>query len=348
MKDKIVSVTKYLITLVIAIAMFAYALKDYSLSSLWNDIKHVDVKWLLLSCIISIASHWARAYRWNLLLKPLGYPQLSSFRTFLAVMSGYIANLAIPRMGEVTRCGILKKTDNVSMSTGIGSVVTERLIDLFTLLGLLGATFLLEYNILSGFTIDFLSKKFEKYENLVPIAVGLGAIFVVLLALAIFAYFRYRSHLEKNAFYLKGKNLLMQASDGLLSLRKVEHPWKFWLSTIVIWALYYLMSYVIFWSIPETSDLTWRAGLAILVFGGMAMAAPAPGGIGTYHIMVSTILLLYGIGEKTGILYATVVHATQTIMILLIGGISLMASAIISKQKNSKEIENDELQRIHK
>ena len=121
--------------------------------------KQVDLTWVYLSIGLSFLSHFVRAYRWNLLLEPLGY-DLKSGRTFLAVMVGYLANFIVPRMGEISRCGILQKTDNVPISTGIGSVVTERIIDVLCLLVVILITLSLEFDMLSEFFLSLISLLF--------------------------------------------------------------------------------------------------------------------------------------------------------------------------------------------
>jgi uncharacterized protein (TIRG00374 family) len=126
-------VLKYSATLGIAAFLLWYVYRDLSFNELLQYFDDINYYWLGLSILIALFSHYLRAYRWNLLLEPLGYDHLKSYRTFIAVMVGYFANNLVPRLGEVTRCGILKKNDNVAMTSAFGSVVAERALDLVIL-----------------------------------------------------------------------------------------------------------------------------------------------------------------------------------------------------------------------
>lgn len=331
------SIFKYSISLVLAFVLLYYAFKNVDLNEFFAKASEVSYMWVVLSVAMSLVSHWLRAYRWNILLAPFGY-HLKSGRTFLAVMTGYLANLAFPRIGEVTRCGVLKKNDGVPVSHSLGTVITERIIDFFILLFLVFLDFILEFDKVYGFFSKTLG--FNKIiENKIFVVTG-GA---VLVALGIAAYFLVKyfiSNEGNNAFLNKVRVFIGEMMDGLFSLGKIQNIAGFLFSTLVIWVLYYLMSYVILFSIAETSDLSFLAGLSILVAGGLAMAMPVQGGIGTYHAFITGIMLLYGIEQNTGLFFATLLHASQIFSILLFGGLCVLISVFISKKKTSNSLQD--------
>ncbi len=309
----------------------AYVFKDIEMTDMVSRLKNLDYSWIILSIALSIISHIARAYRWNILIKPLGF-SLSVYRTFLAVMIGYFANLLVPRMGEVTKCAILKRTDNVPITLSLGTVVAERFLDFIVLMSLLLFTFLIEYNLLKEYLLGFFSSKASGVgENLMGIYIMGGLFFTILLVLTIYGKKIFKK-LKSLSFYNKLNNFIKEMCAGLMSIRTIDNKFGFWSSTLLIWVLYYLMAYVVFFSLPQTAGLGYMAGLTILVMGGLGMAAPVQGGIGTYHALVSSVLVLYGILETDGVLFATVLHTSQTLAVLLVGGLCLL---IISFNKRA-------------
>ncbi len=327
------TVIKYLISLSISLGLLYYVFKDIDFSELSSRATDLRYSWLLLSMALAIVSHIARAYRWNLMLKPLGHKNLSVFRTFLAVMVGYFGNLIIPRAGEVIRCGMLKRSDQVPVSTGVGSVVAERLLDLIMLLASVVLVIFLEFDKLYGFIIGLFSNKYDQHSAIVPILLILIGGFFTMVFLGIYLWKKQRTWLRKNALFLRVEAFIEQLSAGLMSIQSLENKTGFFLSTIVIWVMYFTMSYVIFFSTPITEHLTLRIGLAMFVMGGLGMAAPVQGGIGAYHWIVSQTLALYGMNLTDGVFFATVMHTTQTLMILIVGGLSLAVSLIMFQKK---------------
>ena len=331
------SILKYLIPLVLAIVLLFYAFKNVDLSEFIAKASEVNYMWVIASIALSLISHWLRAYRWNILLSPFGY-ELKSGRTFLAVMTGYLANLAFPRIGEVTRCGVLKKNDGVPMSLSFGTVITERIIDFFILLSLILLDFILEFEKVFGFFSETLGFD-QLFQNKIFIAIGIVA-FIIMSLISFFLAKRFISIESENAFFNKIRTILREMMNGLFSLKKIKNVYGFVFSTVGIWVLYYLMSYIIVFSIAETSELGILAGLSILVAGGIAMAIPVQGGIGTYHAFITGILLLYGIKQSTGLFFATLLHASQIFSILFFGGICVLISVFVSKNKSSNSQEN--------
>lgn len=325
--------------MLIAGGLLWYVFKDFDLSTLVNKLREVDYRWVALAIGIFLMSHTLRAFRWNTMLYPLGYHHLRTFRTFLAVMVGYFANLIIPRMGEVSRCGILKKTDDVPITTSLGTVVAERIIDLFCLFTAMLLLFVLEFARLNEFILSFLDEKLSSLEqNVFAIYVLLGISAVI--GILFFALRnKIKEKLRHNALFIKIRNLGRELLKGLTSISRIENKAGFWLSTIFIWACYYMMSFVVFFALPETSELGWGAGLAVLVMGSLGMAAPVQGGFGTFHALVSGVLLLYGVAEQEGVLFATLIHSMQTISFIILGGISFFIASVLSTRKAKKNLQ---------
>lgn len=331
---KFSSIIKYSLSLLLAGVLFYFAFRNVSLNEFLEKITEVNYWWVVLSIVLSLMSHWLRAYRWNLMLTPLGYEKLSDFRTYLAVMTGYLANLAFPRLGEVTRCGVMKENEKIPMSISFGTVITERALDFLILLSLILLDFIVEFDRVYDFFISSVGwdSNSDHTMNIILIFSSL-----VLLGIAgILILKRILEHEFENALLQKIHRILTDVVNGLLSIRKVKNVAGFVLSTVGIWVFYYLMSYVIFFSITETSELGFGAGLSILAAAGVAMAMPVQGGIGAYHTLVSGVLIIYGIEATSGLFFATLLHTSQLICILFFGGLSALGTVFIARKRKTE------------
>jgi uncharacterized membrane protein YbhN (UPF0104 family) len=248
------------------------------------------------------------------------------------MMVGYLANIVLPRMGEVIRCSVLRRTSGVPVQVALGTVVTERVIDVLVLLGLISSVLLLDFNTFWHFVTDnILGGRYDALaRNRTPLLVA-AVIAVVLLLSVGYALFRNLERLRQNAFFNKGVIFVKGLLAGFFSVLKLENTGLFLFHTFFTWLVYYLMDYLAFFCFPETNTLDMRAGLAVLTFGALGMAAPVAGGIGPFHLMVQSILLVYGISKEAGIAYALVVHGAQTLLVVLMGAISFFAVAAADK-----------------
>ena len=263
------------------------------------------------------------------MLEPLGY-KIRTPRAFWAIMGGYLVNVAVPRMGEITRCVVIKKTDEVPMPISIGSVILERVIDLLILIGIIIFALLFQFGRISSFFSDmFLKNKSVSPDTIINWLIILIIVGIVGLLLTWFQW----ENIKKTLLFNRMKPMLRELINGLLSIRKVKSKTLFFISTFIIWFLYYMMLYVMAFSFQATTNLNPLAILVVLMAGGLGMSAPVQGGIGTYHAFVSSALILYGINRQDGVLFATLTHTSQFVFILIMGSLSLLISAIIGKKK---------------
>lgn len=335
MKQNVIRIAKYLLTLAIAVAILWWLFRDMELADFVAKLREVDYGWVYLSIACSIVAFWARAYRWNLLFHPLGI-RISTFRLTVAVIVGYLANLAFPRMGEVSRCAVIKRTDNIPLSTSIGTVVTERGVDLISLLVLVAAALALEFNKISALLASMTSQFWMRLSVSQLVVAFLAVLLVV--AVGWWAFKRFQSSTRFSHF----KEFLLNLWQGVFSIFKLKSPGKFLLSTLVLWLSYYFMSYLIVFALEETSWLDLKAGLVLLAMGGIGMAMPVQGGFGTYHAFVAGILLWYGIQEQTGVFFATLLHTSQVITAMVLGGAALLIVVLLPRKKQLEEFSQDQ------
>ena len=327
MKAKIISTLKYVVSLGVAIGLMYWVFKGIDWEVFEEKAKEVNYWWVVFSIAISLVAYYARAYRWNILLSPMGYTQLSIHRTTLAILVGYLANLVFPRLGEVTRCGMMKRTDDVDITNSFGTVITERLVDFLTLILLLTLALLLEYDrfllfVEQNLNFDWLGTFDYKSFLLILVVVGFLAIIGLILLFKFSRVFR---------------NLLVNLWAGMISLKNISNVQGFILSTLVLWVAYYLMSYTIVYALPETADLNWKVGIMLLVTGGIALAIPVQGGFGTYHTLISAMLSLYFVSRNTGVFLATLLHTSQIVATAIFGGVALAISFFIRRSQHANE-----------
>ena len=266
-------------------------------------------------------SHLLRAYRWQMLLAPTGHP-ISLASAFLSLMTGYLVNLAIPRGGEISRCYNLLKLEKTPVEISFGTVVAERIVDLISLVLLIGLSFMVEWTKLKGF-IDSLGL-LGGGKTVAPWWLWAG-----LAALALLAGLYYT--LKKNE---KVKKIVSGFKQGLLAVFGLQHKLVFILLSVWIWALYFLMSYFVIIAFPETQQLGFRAVLTLFTLGAIAMAAPLPGGAGSYHTLVPLgLVMLYNMPKADAIAFVFIFHAWQTLIMIAGGAISLVVSYWIIGRK---------------
>ena len=332
MKTRIVSAVKYLLLLLLAVSLLFLAFRGQNLEQLSANLKSANYGWVILSTLACLLAHLFRAYRWQMLIKTLEYSPPSIITTFQAVMIGYLANLALPRMGEITRCGAIHKTNNIPVDKLIGTVIIERLTDVFMLMLVISLAIMLQFELIFKFLnqhiFSFIASKTS----------GSGFIFIIIalvmvsVALVIFA-------IKKSNFKVPGRliTLWQGLSKGLTSFYTLENKWGYVLYSILIWFFYYLSTYLCLFAISTTAHLSTYAALSILVFGSLGMIVPVQGGIGAFHFMVAEGLVLYAIKKSDGLAYATIIHSSQTLLILVIGGISLILMFTSSSKKAANE-----------
>lgn len=323
---------RYLIFLIIGILLLYLAFKGQDLGKMLNDLKRADFGWVLLALIAGLFAHLLRAYRWNLMIGSLGHGTPAFLNTFHAVMVGYLANLAFPRMGEVARCSVINKSDKIPLIKLLGTVLAERLVDLLMLGLVFAMAIFLEYKVVSGFLNKHVLNRLN--GRIGDIALLIFAFFLLMLILIFLVIL-----MKKRNWGISNRifQFISGMKTGILSVKNLDNKIGFIMSSLAIWLLYGLSSYLCFFALNSTSSLGPGAALSTLVFGSLAMIAPVQGGIGAFHWMVSEGLIIYGISKSDGLSYALIVHTSQTLIILFIGSLSVILLLKQSTGKNKNE-----------
>jgi uncharacterized protein (TIRG00374 family) len=335
---------KYYIFLAVGVLLLYLVFKDVDFKRMWLEIKGADFKWIGLSFFCGFIALISRSIRWQLILEPLGYTP-SFLRCFYGVNIGYLANIGFPRMGEIIRCTILNRSDNIPISKLIGTVILERVIDVVILLSLIITVVFAEFDHFGKFFIEFFSSKLHPiYLKIISFGWIIYPITLILLALIFYIGRRIFNNIKETSFVIKIKKFILEIGDGFNTLFKMKKRRQFILHTIFIWINYFLMTWVCFFAYEPTRGLKMIDGLFMTVVGGLGMSAPVQGGFGAYHFMVEKALMLFDIvpsidkvsGKefRPGLVYATIVHSTQLILIIIVGTLSLLAFYFVKRKAN--------------
>lgn len=315
LNPKIKQTIQVVISLVVAVWIFWLLYRDIEFSSLMDQIKSSNWFWILSSLGIAWAGYWIRGWRWALLIqKQADEAPVSANRAYHALMVGYLVNLLVPRAGEVARCGVLSRTNGTSVGHLIGTVILERTIDLLFLISTILLAFLLENRLflsLAEGLID-LNALGTKLLNYLPLIVGALLVFV-LFVYTLFKRFR------GNGLVNKIQQFIRQLYSGIQSIRTVQNPLGFWLSSFLIWIIYFLTMYTVSLGIQSAANLSATQVLLVMVMGSIGMVAPVQGGIGTFHALVAYILIQFGVSETDGKIFAAIIHGIQAILVMLAG-----------------------------
>ena len=323
--SKIIPFLKFALPLLLGLLLLFFAFKNIQLDDFLSKLDQTRYEWVIGSILLSSLAYVSRAYRWQLLLRAADQ-KVSTFRLTLAVFVGYLANLAFPRLGEVVRCAVLKKTNQIPVSLSIGTVVTERIIDSLVLLFFLIIALLLEFDLIVTYFENIFSTYHIPLDGLLYAALTLLMIFSILVLVIL------RTHTPLSQ---RTKKMASEVLKGILTIKSIQSKSLFLITTTVMWLTYFLMSYMIFFALEETSSLSLTAGFMLLVSGGIALALPVQGGIGTYHAMIAMMLGLYGIENTTGLFLATLLHSSQILSVVIFGGISLVITLGIEKNNRN-------------
>jgi uncharacterized protein (TIRG00374 family) len=323
LRKGILNTLKFFAFLAVGILLLWFAFRNINIKNLAEGLKNANYWWLLLSVLFGFFAFVSRARRWVILINPLGYNP-SLINSFFALMTGYLANLALPRVGEITRCVALGKKEKIPVDQLVGTVVIERTIDFISLLIIM---------VIMLFTSGDLISQFFKESILIPLQEKVFSLFgsvwilwVILItfsALVLFLLIRYKKNLKKIRFFAKMFGLARGIINGLKTITNLRRKWEFVFHTIFIWLNYALMTWVVVFALESTSHLTFGNSIFLLVIGGLAMSAPVQSGMGAFHYIISRgLAFVEGVKIEDGLVYALLSHESQLIFVVIIGAIS--------------------------
>lgn len=334
MKKRLGDILKFVVFLGIGVFFvywFLLKLDADEKAAIWQSFLSARWGWVWLVMLVSLVSHFVRALRWRLLFKPLDlHPTINN--TFGAVMVTYLANLAFPRLGEVMRCAMLRTSERIPMEKSLGTVVTERIIDMLMFVVIVMLGFLLLFSSVKDFIYDALSQKFSS----LPTLAGIAASGVVLLVAIFVIYKFFHDKLMKFSLYRKVVEMIHGCVDGVKSILHLgpKSTVLFFLYSLIIYFLYITGGWIILEAFADTEQLGLQTAFVIYLFGSVGMMI-SQGGLGAYPVLVWQALALYGIGESTGLACGWLLWGSQQVVVLVIGLAYLIYFSLLKKKGNS-------------
>lgn len=332
MNKKILSLLQYLFFLGLGIFLVWWSLgtiKDDDWPKIKESLRNANYWYLIPVVLALLASHFSRAIRWKILMEPLGYkPRLGN--TYMAVLIGYLANLAVPRLGEILKCTILARYEKVPADKLVGTIVAERAFDMICLLILMVITIVTQTGLIGDYVYGLAQEKIgSKAQGLsvtkIVIAVGV----LLLMAAAAIYVFKKFSH---NKFIAKIKKIIAGVWQGLTSVRFVKNKGWFFFHSIFIWSMYLASVQIGMWALRETEGFGIQQSMTVLFTGSLAMIV-TPSGIGLYPILVMETMALYGLSETYGLAFGWVLWTVQFFQILIFGLIAVVLLPYLNKKK---------------
>lgn len=322
MKTALKYILRIALPLVLASVILHWMYRGVDWSGVWTALEGgMNWWWMLLSMPFGVSAQVFRALRWRVVLKPMGEKvRLSTCCN--SIFLSYASSLAIPRVGEVLRCGVLSKYDGISFTRLVGSVVSERVVDmsmvfLFSLITMLTQIpVFLDFFDKTGLNIPSFLGAFTSTGYCVSAICAVSACILVFLLL------------KKLKLFSRTKEKFAKLLDGMMSVAHLRNPWLFLLYSVGIWLSYYLHFYIAFYCFEYTAGLGPVAALVAFVVGCFAVLVPTPNGAGPWHFVVKTALVLYGVQDNDAAVFALIVHTLQTLLTVVLGLYALAALAM--------------------
>jgi glycosyltransferase 2 family protein len=334
LKKILLNILQYAVFIGLGIVLLYLTLKGTDLNKTKKILLTANYLWIVIALFFGYIAVFIRAYRWNLLIEPLGYKP-KFMNTYHSLMIGYTANYALPRIGEVVRCGTLNRLEKIPADILIGTVIAERAFDLICLIFLTILTVLLKFKF---FGIFFKEKVFDimqqKISSTFDFSFLIWASILTFIIIAICTVYVFRERIKKIVLVRKIGSIGKGVLKGAKTVLKLKRKGAFLLYTFLMWFLYYLMTYIVFFALPTTSNLTPVDGLFILILGSYGMAAPVQGGMGAFHAMIVLGLTgLYMVPKEPSVAFAVLLHEPQVIGIVLAGATSMLILFFRKKNK---------------
>lgn len=305
------------IVLGIAIIVYQYSrFTDSQIKEIISCFKNANYFYVILALFFGFLGNAIRAYRWKYVLDHLGYE--SNFRNnFMAVSIGYLLNLTVPKSGEISRAVIIKKYNNIPFDKGFGTVVAERIIDMFFLLLFMILAVLLQFKIIKEFIFDK-----------IPLHL---IVFLSLTGIVGFVSFMLIYKYSKLKIVTIFKEKISGLKEGLLSIFHMKDKWNYFFQTILIWFSYIVTYYFATKVVPETSNLSIEAIITCFVVGSIAISF-TNSGFGAFPFLTSKVLLFYAIAEPAGAAFGWIIWTSQMLLVLVLGLLSFLLLPLLNRK----------------
>ena len=316
------------LSLGIGLIWWSFADSNITFDEFWSGAKSMNYWYFGISTLFAMISHYSRAIRWKLLINSTGHNPKTK-NVFASVLFMYASNIAIPRSGEVARCGTLYKYESIPIPKLLGTVFIERTFDLLTLLFFTSLLVFVQFDLFSN--IYFQSSLPNMINGLLNNKISIF-ILTICFSGVLITLFILRKKIFSFGPMLKFGKLLSELKKSILDVLKMKKKLSFLLHTAIIWIGYVAMFYICFFAFEPTSELGLAAGLTAFIAGSFGMIAPSNGGAGAWQIMVILALTTLNITHQDAVIWANVAFVVMTITIATAGIISFAVLPMMNKK----------------
>ncbi|MDR1171828.1 MAG: flippase-like domain-containing protein [Bacteroidales bacterium] len=340
MNPKFVKALQFVFFLLVGLVLLYFAFRDIDLDELILQIRQADYRWVALSVFFAVLALVFRAFRWRLLIEPLGeHPKVTNI--FHAINIGYLANFVFPRIGEITRCGILNRTDHVPVDRLFGTVIVERIFDMLMAVLMLCFILVLRFDVVENFIMkNILQPVIKRMPDM--ISIGWVVAIVILVIIAFYVFYRiFRAQLSKIGALRKIRDLMYGVIKGIKSVYRIRNFGLFVVLNFLVFGMYFMQTYTMFFALKSTSSLGLGDALFVLVLSSLSFVIPVQGGIGAYHWTVSMGLTIFGLTREEGMVYATISHSVTSIVLILLGAMSMIYAFYGDRLRKKADVNED-------
>ena len=310
---------KNLLPIFIGLFCIYYSFKNISFSDFKDYFTKINYLWVFAGIFLGALSHISRSYRWKFLIEPLGH-KLGFINSVLTVFSAYLINYTIPRAGDIARGTMISKYEKIPFEKAIGTIVAERVVDVLSILIIILLGLIIEFERISEKLISFIAKT------------DLSTLFWALFFFIVFLVTLYFI-IKRFKFFTKIKLFVNGLIDGVTVIFKMKKRNQFIFHSIFIWLMYVLMFYVTSKAFVELHEVSFFQLTISFTLAALSIMF-SNGGIGIYPLAVEESLGWYGIQSTTGLAFGWVMWLSQTLMVVIFGGLSLFILPFINRSKN--------------
>ena len=333
-KSKVGKVVQWFLLLSLSFLFLYFAFRGVKWEDFAQGLKNCNYWWIIASMVVSIVAFVVRALRWRLAMLSIS-PNITGMEAYRGVTIGYLVNFALPRAGELARCGVISASGKASFEMVLGSVVLERSWDMLSYVVILLGILFLGNNSFGDFVT---TQVWSPFVEALPFDFWWALLIIAVLGIFfLYKIYQRREQLSKRPFFAKVFQILSGLWNGLVAGVRMKGKGKFFLWTLALWGCYWLMSLFTIKAFGDIADMNWIDAMFLMVVGSLGWIVPVQGGIGAYHFIISLALaFIYGLPQTSGVIFATISHESQAFTMLLCGIISAVEMAIVKRRTTTK------------
>ncbi len=335
---RIQDILKTVLSLALGVAIFWLLYRKTSFKEVWEIAKSAHFGIIASSLVFGLLGNYFRALRWELFLNSLGYnPKRESI--VFATFGNYAVNFLLPRAGDIWRCGIVTKYDQIPFAKTFETFFVDKILDILAGIVLV----IISLALYVDFFVTYFRQNPGFAENLTGIFTSVWL--YLSLALIIGGIFVMFSYFKENPIVKKVNKFLQTVKYDMVLIARMKSKKKIIIYTILAWLSFYVYFYICFYAFDFTKNLGPIIGWIVFAMSNVGVAVPVQGGVGTWHFMVISSLIILGVGYEEASAFAGTIFTVQSVWIILLGVIGILALPYVKRKKENLGLQTIENQK---